>query len=614
MRILLLTQYFPPETGAAPARARHFAANLARLGHDVTVVTGMPNHPSGVKHPAYRRCLWRRENDGPVRIVRCALYASPRKTFATRMLNQLSFALTSVFGGLRAGPCDIILVSSPPLFLGASAWLLGLVKAAPFVLDLRDYWPQAAVALGQLNSRTAVKLATGLEEFLYRRTGRMVAVTPGMRRLMLERGIPAHRVELVTNGADLDRFRPAGAGAADGEEFTVLYSGTHGLVHGMGVILDAAESLRDDERIRFLLVGDGVAKDDLVADAERRGLRNVEFTPSVPPEDLSDIIGGADVCVATTTAGAFSEGTIPVKLFDYMACGRPVVAAVNGDGRRLIDESGAGIVVEPGDAEGLARAIRSLADDKAAREAMGASGARFVAENYSRERLAERLAEILENVVSLERSVDVDGRRFRRYLALKYTLDASFALFFLVATLPVSAILALLVRLDSPGHAVFRQRRIGVHSHEFMIAKFRTMDRGTPDLATDIMVDQPRSYTTRMGRFLRRTSLDELPNFWNILRGEMSIVGPRPALFNQDELIERRRLLGVDVMRPGLTGWAQINGRDSVTLDEKVRLDEFYVRNCSFMLDLRIILRTAGVMSNPDDLPVRPVRRKEESS
>ena len=148
---------------------------------------------------------------------------------------------------------------------------------------------------------------------------------------------------------------------------------------------------------------------------------------------------------------------------------------------------------------------------------------------------------------------------------------------------------------------MFTQRRIGVYSEEFSICKFRTMDRRTPDLATDIMMQSPRDYTTRMGRLLRRTSLDELPNLINIVRGEMSIVGPRPALYNQHELIEKRRHVGADIMRPGLTGWAQINGRDSILLDEKVRLDEFYVRNCSFLLDLKILLRTASVMSNPDE-------------
>lgn len=613
MKILFLTQYYPPETGAAPLRAHHFAVRLVRNGNDVTVLTGMPNHPSGVKLPAYRRKLACREEHDGVRVFRCALFATPRKTFATRMLNQLSFMVTSFLGGCRVGGCDVILVSSPPLFLGLSAWLLGLVKGVPFILDIRDYWPQAAVALGQLRGRLVISLATGLENFLYRRAARLVAVTPGMRRLMLEREIPRHRIALVANGADLECFSPgvpsatpAGTAQSGSGECTVLYSGTHGLVHGMEIILDAAELLLDDERVRFLLVGDGVAKQALVEDAKRRSLDNIEFVPSLQPDELVEVIRDADVCIASTTSGAFSAGTIPVKVFDYMACAKPVVAAVSGDARAVVEDSGGGIVVEPGDARGFADAIRVFIDDPDRRETCGENGREFVAAEYSRARLAARMEEVLTSVMASEKALGPDCRRVRRYLSLKYAIDAAFSLLFLTLTSPLLLVLTAMIRLDSPGRAVFRQRRIGIYSQEFPIAKFRTMDQLTPDLATDIMVGEPRSYTTRVGRFLRSTSLDEMPNFWNILKGEMSVVGPRPALYNQTELVEMRRRLGVDVVRPGLTGWAQINGRDSVSLDEKVRLDEFYVRNCSFLLDLKIILRTAGAMSNPTDQRNRP--------
>lgn len=617
MRMLFLTQYYPPETGAAPLRAYHFATKLAEMGHDVTVVTGMPNHPSGIKHPGYRRRLAIRENLDGVRVRRCYLFSTPRKTFVTRMLNQLSFMVTALADGLFCGRCDVILVTSPPLFVGAAGWLLGIVKGSPTVLDVRDYWPHAAVALGQLSNRAAIGLAERLERFLYRRAARVIAVTPGMRRLMIERGVPAHRIELIPNGADLDTFAPpAGSPGADCAEAvrsvspgagggevvrTVLYSGTHGLVHGMEVILEAADILRDDERVRFLMVGDGVAKDGLVSEARRRSLGNIEFAPSVQPLDLVDTIRGADICVATTTGGEFSSSTIPVKIFDYMACAKPVVAAVSGDAREVLEASGGGVVIEPGDGAGLAEAIRRLLGDQAERDAMGASGLEFVSREYSRGRLAERMCDVLSSVVSAEGSLGASGLRLRRYLAVKYTIDMIAASFVLIATSPLFLLLAILIKLDSPGSAIFTQRRIGVYSEEFNIWKFRTMDRHTPDLATDIMMKSQRDYTTRVGRFLRRTSLDELPNLINIARGDMSIVGPRPALYNQYELIAMRRQVGADVVRPGLTGWAQINGRDSIDLDEKVRLDEFYVRNCSFLLDLRVLLRTASVMSDPNE-------------
>lgn len=607
MRILFMTQYYPPETGAAPLRAYHFATRLAKDGHSVTVITGMPNHPSGVKHPAYRGKVAVSESRDGVRVRRCYLFATPRKTFGTRMFNQLSFMVTAFFGGLFAGRCDVILVTSPPLFLAVPAWLLGVIRGVPTVLDVRDYWPHAAVALGQLRSRRVIRLAEHLERFLYRRAARLVAVTPGMRRLMLERGIPAHRIELIPNGADLAAFTPGtsppqGSGPSPaGGGWTVLYSGTHGLVHGMDVIVDAAELLRDDGRIRFLLVGDGVAKDDLVERARSLSLTNMEFGSSQQPGELANTIRGANICLATTTGGDFSAGTVPVKVFDYMACGKPVVAAVSGDARDIVEASGAGVVVEPGDARGLADAIRDLVADPGRCSDMGRRGREFVSAEYSRELLAEKMEDLLAAVVAAEGGLGASGLRLRHYLAVKYLADAAVAAVVLAATSPLFLVLSILIKLDSPGRPIFTQRRIGVYSEEFDIWKFRTMDRHTPDLATDIMMQSPRDYTTRIGRFLRRTSLDELPNLVNIVRGEMSIVGPRPALYNQYRLIEMRRQVGADIVRPGLTGWAQINGRDSIPLDEKVRLDEFYVRNCSFLLDLRILLRTASVMSNPDE-------------
>ncbi|MBD3347909.1 MAG: glycosyltransferase [Candidatus Eisenbacteria bacterium] len=601
MRVLFITQYYPPEIGAAPLRASNFASRLTGMGHEVTVLTGMPNHPSGIVRGKYRGKLRYVEDVEGVRVVRVQVYASPRKTFLRRMLNHISFTATSFLAGLTAGRADVILVSSPPLFLGISAWLLSLIRAAPFVLDIRDYWPHAAVELGQLRGRRLISLAEGLERFLYRRAARLVAVTPGMERMMLERGIPGHRIALIPNGADLDRFSPAPDDSTSGNgTWTAIYGGTHGLVHGMEVILEAADLLRDDERVRFVLVGDGVAKDLLVEEARRRALRNVEFLPSVPPEELAALIRASDVCLATTRPGAFSGGTIPVKLFDYMACGRPVVAAVSGDARDLVERSGGGVSVDPGDAPALAHALVDMLEHPERARECGEKGNRYVCVEYSRERLAERLAEVLTSVLAAERVLDRGHFGVRRYLAGKYALDVVFAALFLVVTSPLFLLLSILIKLDSPGPAIFRQRRIGVYSEEFLIWKFRTMYSGTPDLATDVMAGRHRSYTTRLGRFLRRTSLDELPNFWNILRGEMSVVGPRPALYNQSELIERRRQLGVDLLRPGLTGWAQINGRDSVKLDEKVRLDEFYVRNCSLPLDAKILLRTAGAMSSQD--------------
>jgi len=604
MRVLFLTQYYPPETGAAPLRAFHFADKLARCGHRVTVVTGMPNHPSGVKPRAYRGKLASRECVGSTRILRCYLYSNPRKSFATRMANQVSFAVTAFFGALAAGPCDVVLVTSPPLFLGVTAWLTGLLKGAPFVLDIRDYWPRAAVELGQLTNARAIALAERLETFLYRRASKLVTVTPRIVRMMVERGIPPHRIVLVPNGADTERFTPeSGARQRPGDgRWTALYSGTHGLIHGMGVILGAAEILRGDPRVRFLMVGDGAEKEGLVRSARERGLDNVEFAPSRQPEELARTIRESDVCIATMAPGKFGASAVPVKMFDYMACAKPVLAAVEGDARDVLEASGGGVAVAPGDARGLSDALVRLLEDEPLRLSLGKNGHDYVTREYSRAALARKMEEVLVEAVEADRSLGGGRLPFRRYLGVKYLSDACLSAALLVLASPVFAAVSLAIRMDSPGRAIFTQRRIGVHSHEFTIFKFRTMRRETPHVATDIMASADKDYTTRVGRILRRTSLDELPNLLNVLKGDMSIVGPRPALYNQHELIDLRRRNRSDLLRPGLTGWAQINGRDLITQAEKVRLDEFYARNCSVMLDVRIVLRTGAVVLRVDEV------------
>jgi lipopolysaccharide/colanic/teichoic acid biosynthesis glycosyltransferase/glycosyltransferase involved in cell wall biosynthesis len=593
MRVLFVTQYFPPETGAAPARALHFGRALERAGHEVRVVTGLPNHPSGVVQPAYRQVRRASERDGEVAVERVWLHATPRRTPLTRLWNHLTFALSALGPALSGPRPDVVLASMPPLFLGVTAWLAARRHGVPLVLDCRDDWPAAAVALGEMRDGPAARALEALARFLQRRAARVLAVTPGMLRAFERAGLDAGRLQLATNGADTDLFRPAPAGRTrgPGQPLTVLYAGTHGLIHGMEALLDAAERLRGRTDIRFLLVGDGVAKPALERRARAAGLAQVEFRPSVAPGQLVEVIQAADLCVATTMDHPFSGETIPVKLFDYLACGRPVVAAVSGDAARVITESGAGVAVPPGDGAALAEAVAALADDPARRAVLGAAGPPFVEERYSRRAVGTKLEGLLAEVVRLARGRDVAPRPAGAGGTAKRAMDVAVAGVLLVVLSPLLLALALAVRLDSPGPALFRQRRVGRASREFTILKFRTMRVGTPDLASHL-VGPGSDRVTPLGRWLRRTSLDELPQLLNVLAGDMTLVGPRPALHNQHDLVALRQQAGVDALKPGLTGWAQIHGRDDLPLDRKVEYDRWYLEHVSFGLDLRIALRT----------------------
>jgi lipopolysaccharide/colanic/teichoic acid biosynthesis glycosyltransferase/glycosyltransferase involved in cell wall biosynthesis len=592
MRVLFVTQYFPPETGAAPARAAHFVRALVRAGHEVRVLTGLPNHPSGEIQPAYRGVRSAHETWEGAEVERVWLYATPKKTALTRLWNHLSFAGSALPVALRGPRVDVVLASMPPLFLGLTSWLAAVRSRAPFVIDCRDDWPHAAVALGELRTGPVTSLLSALSRFLYVRAARVVAVTPGMRRQLASRGLDSGRIELVTNGADTELFRPSPIPNGAGRPFTVLYSGTHGLVHGMDAVIDAAERLRERRDVRFVFVGDGVAKQGLQDRVARAGLERVEFHPSVSPERLVEWIRDADVCVATTLDHPFAGETIPVKMFDYLACGRPVVGAVSGDAAAVLEASGGAIVVPPGNGAALAEALVVLAEHPARRAELGAAGPAFVAREYSRRALGERMVAIVVGAHAKATGRPIAARPAGFAAFAKRAFDLMVSLVLLLALAPVMLVTALLVKIDSPGPAVFRQRRVGRGSAEFTIFKFRTMTVGTPDLASHL-VGPGSSHVTRIGRFLRRTSLDELPQLMNILRGEMSLVGPRPALYNQDDLIAQRQEAGVDALRPGVTGWAQIHGRDDIPLDRKVGYDREYLERCGFGLDVWIVARTA---------------------
>jgi len=593
MRVLFLTQYFPPETGAAPARALHFARALVRAGHDVRVVTGLPNHPSGVVRPEYRGAGGRNEVVQGVRVRRVWLYATPRKTPLTRLWNHLSFALSALPAALDGPRPDVVLATTPPLFHGLTAWLAARARGAVLVNDCRDDWPHAAIALGEMRPGAVADILGAVAGFIQRRAARVLVVTPGMRRQFAGRGLEEHRMVFVPNGADTELFVPRDPDATPppaGRPFTVLYAGTHGLVHGMDALVDAASCLRGTG-VMLRFVGDGVAKDALVRGVAERGLENCTFESSVAPEGLVDLLHEADACVATTRANAFAGETIPVKLFDYLACGCPVVAAVSGDAAAVVEASGGGLVVEPENGEAIAAAILRLRDDAGLRARLAAAGPPFVRREHSRAALGQRLVDALDEAVLEVRGRDIEPRPSGAQATLKRVFDLVLSVAGLALLSPVFLAVAIAIRLDSPGPVLFRQRRSGRGCSEFVLFKFRSMAVGTPDLATHL-VRPGQVAVTRVGAFLRRTSLDELPQLWNILAGDMSLVGPRPALYNQHDLIALRRAEGIDALRPGLTGWAQVNGRDDIPMERKVAYDREYLERVSPAFDLGILLRT----------------------
>lgn len=403
MRIALLCHYFHPEIGAPSARLHALARDLRALGHEVTVVTGFPNHPTGVVPERYRGRLLAREDLGGVVVLRSWVYATPNEGIVKKTLGHLSFMVSSVLlSAARLGPLDAVVVSSPTLFSVVSAWVLAALKNVPFVFEVRDLWPAVFVDLGVLKNRFLIRVLEGLEMFLYRRSSAVVTVTDSFRDILLSRGLPPEKVHTVTNGVDLADFSPGepepglrDSLGLDGK-FTVLYIGAHGISHALQAVLEAARLLEKEDGVRFLFVGEGAEKKKLLEAA--RGMKNVRFLDGQPREKVLSFYRLADAVLVPLRDVPLFDTFIPSKMFEIMACAKPIVASVRGEAARILERSKGALIVPPEDSEAIARTVLELKADEALRRRLGASGRAFVEAHYQRRMLAERYARLLASL------------------------------------------------------------------------------------------------------------------------------------------------------------------------------------------------------------------------
>jgi glycosyltransferase involved in cell wall biosynthesis len=404
LRITFLTHYFPPEVGAPQIRMFELARQLVAAGESVTVVTAFPNYPTGVVHDGYRgRFAMEEEMDG-VRVLRRWVFATPNTGFFKRLLNHLSFVVTSLTALRALGPTDVIFVQSPPLFIGLAALMFSRLKHAPFVFNVSDIWPQSAIELGMLNNRLAIWLAEKLEWHLYKRACRVTVPTPGMRERLVERGLSPEKVVLLTNGVDTHVYQPAPPDPRLADELGLnghkifLYAGTHGLSQGLDVILEAAKRTTDDDVV-YVLAGEGADKEALVEKARSEGISNVHFLPNQPKSAMPGLLNLAYAAIVPLKPLDLFKDALPSKMFESMAVGQPIVASVWGEAARLVETAGCGIVAEPGDPAALEAAVEKLAADPKGAEAMGRRGREYVVEHYDREKIALRLRGLLHDCV-----------------------------------------------------------------------------------------------------------------------------------------------------------------------------------------------------------------------
>lgn len=404
MRILWIAQWFPPDLGALPARITEMAKVWVEDGHDVTVLTAFPHHPLGTIPPEYRRKLVVREKWGGIEVVRCWLLALPNRRMWQRTLCQVSFGATALLLGFRqVHEPDVIIVSSPPMFTAPAAWLTARLKRKPFVFEVRDLWPAVFVEMGVMKQGPAYRILEAMERFFYRAAAKVVVVTHAFREDLSSRGIDSSKIAVIPNGADLEvygqadakpRFREALGGAG---KFLVTFVGTHGVATGLEQILEAADILKDDSRFAFAFVGEGAERERLMHSARERGLGNVTFHGAVGKDEVPDVYASSDACIICLKAVPFLGKFIPSKIFEIIAAGKPVIAALEGEAAGIVREAGH-IVVPPGDGKAIAGAIRDLAKAPDSHDPMAIRGRAYVAEHFDRRKLARRYLEELQSV------------------------------------------------------------------------------------------------------------------------------------------------------------------------------------------------------------------------
>ncbi len=407
MHILLIHQVFVRPDDPGGTRHYELALALTRAGHKVTILASPYSYQTGLRVTEKQR-----EMLAPgLEVIRCSVWGSVHRSFFWRAVGFLSFMLSSLLLGLIQPNVDLVWGTSPPLPQVSTAWLVARVKRAKFLFEVRDLWPAFPIQLGILRNPVWIWISLQMEKFLYRRADCLVVNSPGFIDHLASHGADPAKIQLVRNGVDPAMFDPDSQGAEFRKKnnllgkFIALYAGAHGVSNDLDILLDAADLLRGDPRIRFLLVGDGKEKANLALRATEMKLGNVLFLPPVPKQGMPEVLAAADCGIAILKPIPLYGTTYPNKVFDYMAAGRPVVLAIDGVIRKVVVEAGAGLAVPPGDPRAVAEAIRALADDPVRAREMGRRGRISVERDFNRKDQARQMEKALEDCVRNNNSI-----------------------------------------------------------------------------------------------------------------------------------------------------------------------------------------------------------------
>lgn len=405
MRVLFLSHYFPPEVNAPASRTYEHCKQWVKDGHEVTVVTCAPNHPRGKVYEGYRNRFFQWEEKDKIRIIRVWTYVTANEGFLKRTLNYISFMVSSIVAALWLPQSDVVVTTSPQFFNGLAGYFVSRFKRMPWVLEIRDLWPESILVVGAIKNRAIIRLLEWIELFAYRKADRIVPVTDAFKRYMVKRGIPAEKIAVIKNGVDLSFFKevngpnPVALELGLQGKFVASYFGTHGMAHCLETVLYSARELKEREDIVFLLVGDGAERQRLVAMRDQMALPNVIMLGQEPKGKMPYLWALSDASLVLLKKSKLFTTVIPSKIFESMAMEKPVILGVEGETAEILKTADAGFCIEPENSHELAERVLELYRNRDLAAKLGTNGRRHVAEYYDRTVLARRYESLLASLI-----------------------------------------------------------------------------------------------------------------------------------------------------------------------------------------------------------------------
>lgn len=419
MRVLFLTDNFPPETNAPANRTWEHAREWVRMGHEVTVLTSVPNYPLGKPFAGYRNRPYQKEQMDGITVIRVWTYMAKNEGFVKRTIDQASYMVSSFLASLTVRKPDVVIATSPQFFTVVSGWAAATFKRRPFVFELRDLWPETIAAVGAVRSPLALRLLEKLAWFLYRKADLVVPVTNAFKQTLVDGGIHESKITVVTNGVNAEEIKPRRCTEETRRRynlpvhgFVASYVGTLGMCHGLKTLVEAAELSRGDQSLHYAVMGEGADKETLRTLMVEKDLNNVTLIDGQPRQEAIELLAASDVSLVLLKNSQVFRTVIPSKLFESMVLKKPIVLGVLGESRRIVvEECGCGLGFPPENAAELVQSVRRLQSDPDLRRDLGERGYYHVQTTYQRRQLAERMITAVESVCGLTpRTVEHSAR------------------------------------------------------------------------------------------------------------------------------------------------------------------------------------------------------------